>query len=367
MCSAAYIVIVIVLGSERRRKKEKGQMPIMYQKEMIYTQLLKNGERMGNVGFAKVENRDGTGKILLKIQNVPHSVSGTFPIRFYNGTEWEEIDKLAIKDGKGTWQTENQEIKDGVQLQIFLPDGYQIYGRSKSATQKDVVAGQQSAAQEKNVTMQGKRASGEIVAGRQETEPIVQQEAMAGQQGMMQAEAVAGQQGMMQAEAVAGQQRAVQQEAVIRQQELAPVPREAEMVRDSGITARQDPVRKPVELRQTKYGEVKEDKWEQILTTYPNIHPYGDQRVYVKLEPKDFIILRENYQHLVNNSFLLHGFYNYRYVILGKEEDYCLGVPGVYYEREKMVALMFGFEAFECENGIAKEGDFGYYLRKVEL
>ena len=110
-----------------------------------------------------------------------------------------------------------------------------------------------------------------------------------------------------------------------------------------------------------------ENKWEQLLTTYEQIHPYGDNRIYVKLEPKDFIVLRENYQHLVNNSFLLHGFYNYRYLILGKEKDFYLGVPGVFYEREKMVALMFGFEAFECEGGEAEEGKFGYYLRKVEL
>ena len=112
---------------------------------------------------------------------------------------------------------------------------------------------------------------------------------------------------------------------------------------------------------------IKEDKWEQILDTYDQIHPYGDERVYVKLEPKDFVILQAKYQHLVNNSFLLHGFYNYRYVILGKENDFYLGVPGVYYEREKMVALMFGFEAFECQSGEARPGEFGYYLRKVEL
>jgi hypothetical protein len=112
---------------------------------------------------------------------------------------------------------------------------------------------------------------------------------------------------------------------------------------------------------------ISEDKWEQIMNTYPKIHPYGDERVYVKLEPKDFLILQEKYQPLTGNSFLLHGFYNYRYVILGKENGYYLGVPGVYYEREKMVALMFGFEAFECEGGNAESGKFGYYLRKVEL
>ena len=70
----------------------------------------------------------------------------------------------------------------------------------------------------------------------------------------------------------------------------------------------------------------------------------------------------------MNNSFLLHGFYNYRHVILGKEgEVHYLGVPGVFYEREKMVALMFGFEAFECCGGKAEPGKFGYYLRRVRI
>ena len=121
------------------------------------------------------------------------------------------------------------------------------------------------------------------------------------------------------------------------------------------------------EITLPQSGGVKEDKWEQILSSYDQIHPYGDDRAYVTIEPKDVIILQSKYKHLVNNSFLLHGFYNYRYVILGKEDDYYLGVPGVFYKREKMVALMFGFEAFECEDGVAEEGKFGYYLRKVEL
>ena len=46
---------------------------------------------------------------------------------------------------------------------------------------------------------------------------------------------------------------------------------------------------------------------------------------------------------------------------------YVLCKGAVFYEREKMVALMFGFEAFECPGGVARAGEFGYYLRKVEL
>lgn len=111
------------------------------------------------------------------------------------------------------------------------------------------------------------------------------------------------------------------------------------------------------------------DKWDQLKQIYSVVHPYEDDRQYIAIQPKDFVIMTGDYQHLANNSFLLHGFYNYRHIILGREQDdsFYLGVPGVYYEREKMVALMFGFEAFECEGGIPESGKFGYYLRRVKI
>lgn len=110
------------------------------------------------------------------------------------------------------------------------------------------------------------------------------------------------------------------------------------------------------------------DKWQQLVKNYKQIYPYGDDRLYISLEPKDFVIMSSEYQHLAHNSFLLHGFYNYRHIILGRENnEFYLGVPGVFYEREKMVAMMFGFEAFECEGGKAENGKFGYYLKKVKL
>ncbi len=118
--------------------------------------------------------------------------------------------------------------------------------------------------------------------------------------------------------------------------------------------------------------ETYEDKWNELCKKYEVIHPFGNRDEYLSLSPKDFIIFPEKYQHLVNNSFLLHGYYNYRHVILGKKEEggkniYYLGVPGVYYEREKMVAIMFGFEGFECGEKRAIAGGFGYYMRRVEL
>ena len=123
-----------------------------------------------------------------------------------------------------------------------------------------------------------------------------------------------------------------------------------------------------------KAVSIASDKWEQLKNQFKIMHPFGDEREFVSIEIKDFTVLREAYQKLVNNSFLLHGFYNYRHLILGKDcrigtsNEVCfyLGVPGVFFEREKMVAVMFGFEGFESE-GPVEIGKFGYYLRRVEI
>ena len=41
--------------------------------------------------------------------------------------------------------------------------------------------------------------------------------------------------------------------------------------------------------------------------------------------------------------------------------------PGNYYDREKEVAVLFGFESFECAKEPVRTGDYGYYMMRVEL
>ncbi len=125
---------------------------------------------------------------------------------------------------------------------------------------------------------------------------------------------------------------------------------------------------------ESREGAIKilEDKWKQLYAIYPHISPFHDEREYLSLSPSDFVIFPESYYRAANNSFLLHGFYNYKHLILAQvmkrgEARYYLGVPGNYYDREKQVAVMFGFESFECAGEPAKTGDFGYYLMRVEL
>lgn len=134
-----------------------------------------------------------------------------------------------------------------------------------------------------------------------------------------------------------------------------------------------------VENRHAEQSDVKkapvrlmEDKWQQLSAIYPHIQPFRDERDYLSLTPSDFVLFPDRFYRAVNNSFLLHGYYNYHHLILARIERrgeilYYIGVPGNYFEREKQVAIMFGFESFECETESAKTGDFGYYMMRTEL
>lgn len=124
--------------------------------------------------------------------------------------------------------------------------------------------------------------------------------------------------------------------------------------------------------RKMQAGQISPNKWEQLNRIYPKIQPFGDVREYLSIAPCDFVILSEHYQKMVQNSFLLHGYYNYGHLILTKikegiDDNYYLGVPGVYYEREKQAALLFGFEGFEGDGDAVQDGSFGYYMKRVEI
>ncbi|MBE5852694.1 MAG: hypothetical protein E7299_07075 [Lachnospiraceae bacterium] len=121
-----------------------------------------------------------------------------------------------------------------------------------------------------------------------------------------------------------------------------------------------------------KEEEIQEEqngKWQEWKEVFPIIHPIDD-RECLKVSPKELEILPEKEKVLMYNSFLLHGYYNYRHLILWKEDalqglQVCLGVPGVFHEREKVLAKMFGFDYFCCQNKAPRSGSFGYYYRYV--
>lgn len=98
-------------------------------------------------------------------------------------------------------------------------------------------------------------------------------------------------------------------------------------------------------------------------------------RTYEKIQRQDLARLPRAQWHLANNSFLLHGFYNYHHLLYIEEgENRWIGVPGIYHEKEQVAARAFGFPQFHriTDADVELSGeekntfdDFGYWCRQV--
>ena len=157
--------------------------------------------------------------------------------------------------------------------------------------------------------------------------------------------------------------REAQEEPIAPMSEISEEPETKQQIKKAS-----DEVKPPEKNTMTLHP----NKWQQLCAIYPVVHPFRDGRAYLSIEPRDFVVLQERYQPMVQNSFLLHGFYHYRHLLLGRHQQgknvqYYLGVPGVFYEKEKAAALFYGFESFEGEVTPSKEGSFGYYMKRVQI
>lgn len=106
--------------------------------------------------------------------------------------------------------------------------------------------------------------------------------------------------------------------------------------------------------------------WERLKQNHENFDLGRDGEIsFVKIELKDIRELPRRYWYLGNNSFLLHGFFNYRYLVIGKigEDKWFMGVPGIYQSQERVMAVIFGFPEFLPE---PVENRFGYWYRVLE-
>lgn len=109
-------------------------------------------------------------------------------------------------------------------------------------------------------------------------------------------------------------------------------------------------------------------EWERIRQSCPKVEACGELGEVYRVDKGNFVVLPEAIRDILQNSFLVHGLMNYGYLLLfrvdERAEQIGVGVPGVYYEKEKLVAEMFGFPQFWC-HGKSDNGKFGYYLRIV--
>ena len=294
-----------------------------YDRRIKYLDYLENGERVRGCGFARLELRDSHLIMDLNIRGLRCAEGLACDVILCSQVKEAAVGKITFYNGEGKFRhechVENEIGKTGIAYQELAEIRIRVgEGRFVSCTFRENERGgaELSAAEQKNVVETAGQCADEECG---EPEAVQQRE---------------------------NPQEVKRLEPESRQERNLPEP--------------------------AAVMTLQEDKWRQLCTVYPHVNPFGDEREYLSVGPADFVLFSADSYRAANNSFLLHGFYNYGHLILTRVERkgeilYYLGVPGNYFEREKQVAVMFGFESFECAQEPAQASDFGYYMMRVQM
>ena len=157
-------------------------------------------------------------------------------------------------------------------------------------------------------------------------------------------------------------------------EEEQPEKKEQETVEESSEKKEQETVE---ELPEKKEQEIVEESSEKkdLKKDDRDIDLQNFRRQIMKIQRGEISILPRCEWKLANNNFLLHGYYNYRHLVLIDEGNQLkLGVPGIYHEREARAAATFGFPEFIAEADVNvtlepqernENQQFGYWCRQV--
>ena len=311
----------------------------MYKRQIAYLDLIEYGEKKGSKGFCKWEQKNGVHTLSFSISGLSQRQSGLARIL----AEEKVLGEIQIQNGRAS---ETFVIKDSAvdgdsffsKIRIPIEEGCELLAEFET----DTVCNKQTGAGHKEmgsvqVGMKSQDAAkAQVIEKLQEPEAQVMEEA-----------------------------QELSESQVAENVQRTPEPEEMEAVK---AVFRDGDFIRPDSEKDEEPSLI--SLWDILATTHECIHPFSTEAEYYRITLEDILLLKEKYHILRKNQFLFHGYYNYKYLILGKKEEdseeYWLGVPGIYHEREKMAARMYGFEKFEGAKTRYGVGDLGYYLITVE-
>lgn len=403
-----------------------------YRRLISYIYAYEGGIKGKNVGFAKLEVRNGQCKIQVNVRNVYIGSQDT-GVYLLSGTDEILIGRIFIRNGAGEFRSivsvnnvngSGQTIDQCYGLTVHnLADSWQSY----TTIWEDAVANTAQAALEEATSEQIEKREMEELPNSQITAANLEHAVENHKNSLTEA---------VEAEIEAQDQQAAELETMeIRPMEVTPISSDnikasakpqteapqgtaetekAESEHSEPESSKEDTGNKPVpdvpqvpevppaaaegeeeqeqphsqptlqpqvdpQPRQPEHIE-EEPKidtiWQQFFKRYPKIQAfdYNGGCEILTIKPQDIGLLPRETWGYGNNSFLLHGYYNHRYLIFARlnnprgEPRYLLGVPGHYYSNEKYMASMFGFPNFVLSKiQPAGDGRFGYWYTDVRL
>ena len=283
-----------------------------YNRKIYYMNFYESDEKKGNAGYIKVLESGGIQKAEVRLSGISTIFDGGKELEVLHGQTIISREQIDLRKGSGTitcgWEKEAELA--GLSFRVLLHGGCSLDSQEKDKLYRE--------------------------------EPIIRENVME--------------------EEV--------KTVVIEKEREEPKPKMVQPQLESAEN-KESAEKEQIEGTDGTKEKVENRKWKQICKAYPHIKPFQDFRDYIKLDLKDMVLVSEKKYSLVENSFLLHGYYNYDHIILWRKEKtpvkYYIGVPGNFYEKEKQVAVLYGFESFEGAVEPAKEGDFGYYMTEVTI
>ncbi len=379
---------------------EKGDK-IFFQKKIIYLDYVERENKIKNGGVIKWEARGDESRVQIHIRGLYPTDSCRGELILLSEGEGYPADTIYLQYGTteyaGIWHNENlagtgipYEGCDGIIIKLsetrFLRGIWRNREKHKAETlkpapQNEPAPAMLAAAQTAEEPMAAVQTMGTVSATQTVLDAyddtVLEPQPMLGNEEMRQDEpGVEAPNPMPEAGEPQQDEPGEEEPQLLPEEEPQPEPQQATSSADDEAQSHEaEPASEAPFLRSQRKmqaGQISPNKWEQLNRIYPKIQPFGDVREYLSIALCDFVILSEHYQEMVQNSFLLHGYYNYGHLILTKikegiDDNYYLGVPGVYYEREKQAALLFGFEGFEGDGDAVQDGSFGYYMKRVEI
>ena len=183
---------------------------------------------------------------------------------------------------------------------------------------------------------------------------------------------------------LAGKSEMVQTKQIVEEEQQIVQTKQAEVAAESvtmpenikadGVAAKIHAETQHLQQKAHRANATQTDPFEKLFVRADYIDAFDDDYFYdcIEVSPEKLKCLNQNEIDIAGNSFLLHGYYNFRHILFGRVRDnldntkYFIGVPGMYCNRERYMASMFGFNNFKKSHRSDYANPyFGYWYQEI--
>lgn len=378
-----------------------------YQRLVSYIYSYPEGVKGRNVGFAKALVHQGQFKLNISLRGVKTDSPEMFGIYMMvtdGGYRLIKLGECLVKMGQmeysGIFNPDNINetgygFKDICGLAVAREDArydcmMSMWKDEDVTPDMLVFSGMDAKKQvEAGIVIKERMRQSEEEEKRQETaESLVVRQEMAGYNAAMRerGQSESGGQQPVQSESamLAGKSEMVQTKQIVEEEQQIVQTKQAEVAAESvtmpenikaaGAAAKIPAETQHLQQKAHRANATQTDPFEKLFVRADYIDAFDDDYFYdcIEVSPEKLKCLNQNEIDIAGNSFLLHGYYNFRHILFGRVRDnldntkYFIGVPGMYCNRERYMASMFGFNNFKKSHRSDYANPyFGYWYQEI--